>query len=118
NALIAQKNAGRDVKVLLNQNFPVGGSNQTVFTQLQNAGVAVKWAPATFNLTHEKCVVVDGHTAWIMTMNATASSPTANREYLAVDTVPADVQEAEDIFEADYAGTTANTSGLLVAAPV
>src|ERR1700729_2736889 len=48
-ALIAQKKAGLDVRVVLNQNFPdSSSSNASVFTQLQNAGVGVVWAPSSF----------------------------------------------------------------------
>ncbi len=118
NALIAQKKAGRDVKVVLNQNFPTTGtSNGTVFSQLQAGGVDVVWAPPGFNYTHEKAVIVDGASAWIMTMNVTFSSPTSNREYLALDTDPDDVAEAEQIFEADFANTPIAPVGKLVVAP-
>jgi phosphatidylserine/phosphatidylglycerophosphate/cardiolipin synthase-like enzyme len=106
NALISAKNKGRDVHVLLNKTFPMGqGSNSSVYSQLQSAGVTVGYAPAGYELTHEKCVIVDGTTAWIMTMNATQSSPTDNREYLVVDTDADDVAEAETIFQADAANT-------------
>ncbi|HEY3354663.1 MAG TPA: phospholipase D-like domain-containing protein [Polyangia bacterium] len=120
NALIAAQHAGRDVRVVLNQSFPSGtsSSNASVYSQLQTAGVGVHWAPSGFTFTHEKCVIIDGHTAWIMTMNATTSSPSSNREYLAVDTAPADVAEAEAIFEADYSGASITPSGNLVVAPV
>ena len=107
NALIAQHKAGHDVRVVLNQNFFSGTGNQNVYTQLKSAGVPVHWAPSGFNYTHEKCVIIDGKQAWIMTMNATYSSPMDNREYLAVDRDPADVSEADTIFNADYAGQTA-----------
>jgi hypothetical protein len=118
NALIAQQNAGHDVKVVLNQGFPAGaGSNQAVFTQLQTAGVQVHWAPSGFTLTHQKTVILDGTSAWIMTMNAAASS-SQNREYLAIDREPADVATAEALFAADYAGTTWTPSGNLVVSPV
>jgi phosphatidylserine/phosphatidylglycerophosphate/cardiolipin synthase-like enzyme len=117
-ALIAQKNAGHEVKVVLNQTFPDTESNATVFGQLKNAGVSVVYAPAVYTFTHEKCVIIDGTTAWIMTMNATQSSPTDNREYLAVDTDSADVAAAEAVFEADYGNLAVNTSGKLLLAPV
>jgi len=116
NALVARKNAGVDVKVLLNQSFPPnGGTNAQSFQQLSNAGVNVKWAPGAFTFTHEKTVIIDGTTAWIMTMNATITSPTDNREYLAVDTDPADVAEAEAIFAGDW-GNMATSAKRLVAA--
>lgn len=120
-ALIAAKKAGRDVKVVLNQSFPPGGpDNAAEYQQLKSAGVPVVWAPSTFTLTHEKCVIVDGTTAFIMTMNLTETSPSQNREYLAVDTDPADVAEAEAIFTADFAGTAVDPAvldGKLVVAP-
>jgi phosphatidylserine/phosphatidylglycerophosphate/cardiolipin synthase-like enzyme len=52
-----------------------------------------------------------------MTMNATQSSPTANREYLALDTDPADVAEIEAIFEHDYANHGYHATGKLVVSP-
>ena len=117
-ALIAQHKAGRDVKVLLNQTFPGGaGTNQPTFSELQMAGVAVAWAPSTFALTHEKCVVIDGAQAWIMTMNLQTTS-SSNREFLAVDTQAADVKEADAMFAADFANTPFTPSGDLLVAPV
>jgi phosphatidylserine/phosphatidylglycerophosphate/cardiolipin synthase-like enzyme len=105
------------VKVILNQTFPGGaGTNTAVFNQLKAAGVAVVWSSSTFTLTHEKCVILDGATAWIMTMNLATSSP-QNREFLAVDTQAPDVQEAEAIFAADFAGTAITPLGNLVVAP-
>ena len=99
---------------MLNQNFPdAPTSNASVFTQLQNAGVGCVWAPSEFTYTHEKAVIIDGTTAWIMTMNLTFSSPTSNREYLALDTDADDVAEADAIFEADFANTTFTPQGKL-----
>jgi phosphatidylserine/phosphatidylglycerophosphate/cardiolipin synthase-like enzyme len=117
-ALIAAKQKGRDVKVLLNQSFPGGArTNQAMFVALSAAGIDVRWTPTTFALTHEKCVILDTTSAWIMTMNATQSSPTDNREYLAIDHDPDDVAEAEAIFQADWASTPIVPNGKLVVAP-
>lgn len=118
-ALIARHKAGVDVKVILNQNFPQAGTdNSYVYGQLQSAGVPVVYASLLFTYTHEKCVIIDGTTAWIMTMNLTQSSPSSNREFLAIDTDPADVAEAETIFQSDYAHTKPAVSGKLLVAPV
>ncbi len=57
---------------------------------------------SVFMYTHEKTVIIDSATAWIMTMNANTSSPTYNREYLAIDSEPADVAEATAVFAADH----------------
>src|SRR5262249_798769 len=96
NALVAKKNAGIDVRVILNQTFPdSAGSNTATYNQLKAAGVSVVWAPSGFQYTHAKTVVIDAKSALIMTMNLTQSSATQNREYIATDTDPADVADAE-----------------------
>jgi cardiolipin synthase len=97
NALVAQAKAGREVQVVLNKNLP-SGSNAQVYSTLQSGGVAVHWSSSKFTYTHEKCVILDGTEAWIMTMNADYSAPRDNREYLAIDDQPADVAEAEAVF--------------------
>lgn len=117
--LISKKKAGLDVKVVLNKNFPSSGTdNNSVFTQLQSNGVQVVWAPTLYTYTHEKAVIVDGTSVWIMTMNVTFSSPSSNREYLALDTDPDDIAEAEDIFQADFTNAGANPTGKLLVAPI
>jgi hypothetical protein len=118
-ALIARKKAGVEVSVVLNQTFPSAGSDNGVeFAQLNAAGIKVVWAAATYQYTHEKCVIIDGQVAWIMTMNLTASSATQNREFLAVDSDPEDVAEAETIFQADFAHQPPTITGKLLVAPV
>ena len=116
NALLAQHAKGHDVKVMLNTKSPA--TNAQAMSQLVGAGVNVVAAPAAFALTHEKCVIIDGQAAWIMTMNATQTSPTDNREYLAIDTDAQDVAEAELIFEADFSNKASSPTGNLVVAPV
>lgn len=102
-ALIDLKNAGRDVKVVLNQTFPPnGGSNTATYNTLKNYGVNVVWAPSGYQYTHAKTIIIDGAKLVVMTMNLTYTSARSNREYIATDTDPADVADAEKIFDADY----------------
>jgi phosphatidylserine/phosphatidylglycerophosphate/cardiolipin synthase-like enzyme len=118
-ALIARANAGVDVKIILNEQFPSGtNSNDKPYAYFQDAGVNVVWAPSTYTYTHEKTMVFDGQAAWIMTMNSSLSSVQNNREYLAVDTRPADVAEAEAQFAADFAGNPYTPDGPLLVSPV
>ena len=128
NALIDLAKSGLDVKVILNQTFPSGTSssdtNASSYTQLQQGGVNVSWAPTTTGFdsyTHEKTVIIDPGSAnaqaWIMTMNLDTDAPKYNREYLAQDTNAADITEAESIFEADYASTSITPTGSLIVAP-
>ncbi len=120
-AIVAKAAAGLDVKVVLNQHNADSATtpaNQKAFNWFQTHGVNVVWAPDVFTFTHEKCILLDGTSAWIMTMNTAHTSPINNREYLALDTDPDDVAEAEAIFEADYANTPITPSGHLVVSPV
>ncbi len=118
NAIKDAHAAGRDVKVVLNQNFPFGGNqNQSAYNNLKAAGVDVVWAPSAYTFTHSKTVIVDGTQAWIMTMNMTFSSPTDNREFLALDTDPADVADLEALFAADHKNAAVQVKGKLLVAP-
>lgn len=102
-ALVNQKKAGRDVKVVLNQTFPPnGGSNADSYATLKSNGVDVVWAPSAYQFTHAKTILIDGEKLIAMTMNLTYTSPTTNREYIATDTDPQDVADAEKIFDADF----------------
>ena len=74
------------------------------------------WSSPTFTYTHEKSVIDRRRQAWIMTMNANTSPPYANREYLAVDTAPADIAEAMAVFMADHAHQAITPVGPLVVA--
>ncbi len=121
-AIIAAKNRGVAVKVVLNKTFPSnaessGSANDDAFTKLTNAGVPVVWAPARYQFTHAKTLIVDGKEVWIMTMNMTVTSPTSNREFIVQDRDAQDVAEAQQIFDADFAGRDANVTGRLVLSP-
>jgi len=58
-----------------------------------------------FSLTHEKSIVVDGKKAYIMTANLVYSAFTSNREYGIITSDPAEVQEIQDCFNADWERT-------------
>ncbi len=117
-ALIERAQEGVDVKVILNAKFPNNiNANKRVYQALEQAGVNVKWAPAAFEYTHSKCVIIDGNEAWIMTMNAVWSAFEKNREYAAIDSEPADVAEAELIFAADWDDKSSTPQGDLVVSP-
>ena len=116
-ALVARANAGVTVKAVLDGSSTCKSFNTPAYNQLQAAGVSVVWSSSSFTYTHEKTVIIDGTTAWIMSMNLTKSSPQYNREYLAIDTSAADIAEATAIFNADHALQSITPSGSLVVAP-
>jgi cardiolipin synthase A/B len=117
-ALRTAKQAGRDVKVVLNKDFPQGGNaNIGAYNQLVAGGVEVVYAPPAFAFTHAKTMVIDGTSGWIMTMNLTQTSPIDNREYLVRISGAAEVSELETIFQADFTNTARDIPGRLVVSP-
>lgn len=113
-ALAHAKGQGCDVRVVLDPSY-----NSSAYDDLVDLDIDVVWSPPAFVYTHQKTVIVDGDEAWIMTANASNSGLESNREFLAVDTDPTDVADAEAVFEADYAGSTYPTyDGRLVLSPL
>ena len=115
-ALVARAHAGVDVQAILDGSSQTKSFNTPAFNQLSSAGVKVVWSSNSFTYTHEKCVIIDGKHAWVMTMNANNSSMMTNREFLAIDGDPADVAEATAVFQADHTMQTVTPSGALVVA--
>jgi cardiolipin synthase len=126
-ALEDAANRGLDVRVML-EPHPVGGSPPAkTIDQLTSAGIKAQDTDPAFALTHEKGMIIDGTTAYIMTSNFTRSAlggyPNGqyqeNREYDIVDTNPQDVQVVIAIFNADWNRTTAQFNDPnLVVSPV
>lgn len=115
-----------DVRVMLEAHPYGGGSVSPTETmdKLKASGVQTKTTNPTFALTHEKGMVIDGTTAYIMTSNFTlaalgAGKSTLNREYGIIDTNTQDVNNVKDIFTADWNRTQAKvTSSNLVVSPL
>ena len=57
--LAADARRGVHVRVVLDAHY-VGHYNEPAYAYLRAHGVAVRWAPTQFAVTHEKAVVVDG----------------------------------------------------------
>lgn len=112
-----------DVRVML-EDHPYGGgslSPKETLQKLQYAGVKTMTTNPQFALTHEKGMVIDGQTAYIMTSNFTLSAlggskSTSNREYGIIDGNTKDVQTVQNIFQADWnrQTPTINDSNLVV----
>lgn len=125
-ALEEAANRGVDVRVLL-ELHPLGENPtgpQKTFETLAAAGVQMKAGDSAYTLTHEKAMIVDGATLYVMTCNLTksalgGSSAATNREYTVVDTSAGDVREAQAIFQADWNHTTPSVAAPnLVVSPV
>jgi len=125
-ALEEATHKGIDVRVMLEMHPYGGGSSpRKVLDQLLAAGVKAQPSNPDFALTHEKGMIIDSTTAYIMTSNFTRAAlggtsggkaGTKNREYDIVDNNPQDVQAIIAIFNADWNHTTAqfNNPNLVV----
>jgi cardiolipin synthase len=106
NALIAAAQRGVSVRVLLNGGYYGARKAQTVndraYEHLSLAGIPVRWTPAFFALTHEKSLIIDHATAFILTFNFTAQYYATGRDFGIVDQNPADVAAMDVTFTADW----------------
>src|SRR3984893_10067259 len=102
-AVIAAKKRGVNVRVMLNPARRSGEQdNEATRKALERAGIAVKDANPTFDLTHEKSMVVDGAAAFVKSLNWTTKNLTETRDYAVVTTRKREIAEMVDCFEADW----------------
>jgi phosphatidylserine/phosphatidylglycerophosphate/cardiolipin synthase-like enzyme len=100
--LAADAARGVQVRVLLDAHY-VQDENEAAYSYLRAHGVAVRWAPAQFDLTHEKAIVIDDRLAAIMTMNLTAQYYSSTRDFVVVDRNRSDVAAIAATFAGDWA---------------
>ena len=94
---------GVRARVMLEEHpFGGGQGNATVYRQLEQAGIQVKWGNPTYRFNHEKVIVVDRKSVAIMTLNLTRSAFTRNREFAVITDEAAKVGEVQGIFDADW----------------
>ncbi len=126
-ALEDAANRGVDVRVLL-EPHPFGGvAAQPLIDALNAAGVKAQASDSVFRYTHEKMLLVDGTTLYILTANLSRAAlggngSTKNREYGVIDKAGSDIAEVQTIFQADWDHTTPPSStyaqAQLVVSPV
>lgn len=106
-ALVAAKQRGVDVRVLLNGGYygkpDKTNPNQVAYSYLQAHHIPVAWTPSRFALTHQKTLVVDDKTALIMTFNLTPKYYATSRDFGALDMDKNDVTAIAATFSADWA---------------
>jgi len=99
-ALIAAHQRGVAVRVLFD---PDHEANAAVRPGLMSAGVPVRDNSSLYEFSHAKYLIVDGATAWIMSMNFNVDAMDEERNYGVVDRDPEDVADLRAIFEMDWA---------------
>ena len=103
-ALVSAEKRGVQVRVLLNGRYYGGGSsvNEAAYSYLKANGVPVRWSPSRFALTHQKTLLVDDKTAYIMTLNLVDEDYSTSRDFAVADTNRQDVSAIETTFTADW----------------
>ena len=102
-AVMAARKRGVAVRVMLNPARRSGESeNEEARKQLKAAGVDVLDSNPQFDLTHEKSMVVDDQTAFIMSFNWEPKDLTQTRDYAVVTRAHHEVAEVMECFDADW----------------
>lgn len=107
--LIAARERGLSVRVLLNQAYTGRSVNQTAFDKLKAAGVNVAWTPKE-TIFHIKVIVIDRRLADVATGNLTPRYYSTSRDAFIIDTNPGQVAAIERTFTADFAAATAGAA--------
>ncbi len=103
NAVIAARNRGVKVKVMLNPNRRNGEEeNEDTRKILEEAGIEVRDSNPSFIITHEKSMIIDDQKAFIKSLNWETKNLTETRDYAIITTHPHEVEEITMCFEADW----------------
>lgn len=108
-AVIHAHKRGVNTRIMLNPARRSGESeNQEARKKLQEAGIDVRDSNPAFDLTHEKSMVVDDHTAYVKSLNWEPRNLTETRDYAVATAHKHEVDEIIECFEADWARSEFN----------
>jgi cardiolipin synthase len=99
--LAADARRGVNVRVILDRREQQ--VNSGAYSYLSSHEVRVTWSSPRYYVTHQKTVDVDGAEAAILTANLTSKYYPTSRDFIVVDTSPADVAAITAVFNADFA---------------
>ena len=102
-ALVAAHHRGVNVRVILNGARRSGQKdNEQARKVLERAGIDVREGNPAVELTHEKSMVVDDASAFVMSLNWATTNLTETRDYGVVTTNTRDVKEVAEGFDSDW----------------
>jgi cardiolipin synthase A/B len=102
-AVTAAHRRGVKVRIMLNPARRSGeAENEKSRKMLTGAGVEVIDSNPAFDLTHEKSMVVDDETAFVMSLNWESKNFTETRDYAVVTKHSQEVGEVIECFDADW----------------
>lgn len=82
-ALIAAKQRGVDVRIVVDENGNTGRSSRAAMNLIVNAGIPLR-TNDHYKIQHDKVVVIDGNTVQTGSFNYTASAERSNSENVVV----------------------------------
>jgi cardiolipin synthase A/B len=102
-AVIAAHQRGVEARVMLNPKRRDGeGENEDTRNALTTAGIKVADSNPSFDLTHEKSMVVDDAIAFVKSLNWDPKNLSETRDYAVVTDEADEVAEAMEGFDADW----------------
>jgi cardiolipin synthase A/B len=102
-AVIQAHKRGVTVRVMLNPARRSGEEqNRASRKMLRKAGVEVMDSNPVFDVTHEKSMVVDDHTAFVQSLNWETKNIAETRDFAVVTSHKHEVNEVIECFEADW----------------
>jgi cardiolipin synthase A/B len=102
-AVIQAHKRGVTVRIMLNPARRSGEEqNRASRKMLRKAGVEVMDSNPVFDVTHEKSMVVDDHTAFVQSLNWETKNITETRDFAVVTSHKREVNEVIECFEADW----------------
>ena len=102
-AVIDRKNAGVDVRIMLNAARSGGDrANDETYERFKSAGIDVQWSSPKFYVTHEKSIVADEKAALVATFNLCSKYFSLTRDYGIVTHDPQRVAQIIEVFNADW----------------
>jgi len=105
-AVLAAHHRGVNVRIMLNAARRSGEQeNEQTCQVLTDAGIEVRDGNPEFDITHEKSLLIDDHTAYVQSLNWQTKNLTETRDYAVVTTHRYEVEEIVECFEADWART-------------
>jgi len=102
-AFIQAKDQGKKVRILL-QHYPYKSidENSVAIQRFSSSHVNLTYAPPSFYLLHQKTLLIDQRLALVLTFNFTRSTFAKERNFGLIIQDPAEVQEIQRVFNADW----------------
>ena len=101
-ALEQARRRGVAVSVVLDAHLE-RSANTPAYNEIAADGVSVHWG-ASGTTFHQKTLCIDGHTCYVMTGNLTPRYYDSDRDFVVVDSGPADVAAIGQVFDTDASG--------------